>query len=161
MLSILAEDGACILLPARRLEEGLHKAAELQIAGVVGGLAEVGVDAQAGHFLAVAFGIGRSNHDDGRAGAAPAAAQMTGDFVAGTAGEIDIQQDQVGAGRGGIGIGVFEEANGLFAVREDVEVGVELRGLKGLADQEDIGAVIFDEQDARTPPAGGRFRGGR
>ena len=62
-------------------------------------------------------------------------------------GEIEIEEDQAGAGCVEVGALVVQEAEGLFAVDGHVDGYGRVEGAEGLLHQADVGGVVFDDKD--------------
>jgi len=61
--------------------------------------------------------------------------------------KVQVEQDEVGPLRGGVLALAPQEAHGLLAVADDVEVVGELRLLERSSGEHDVGRVVLDEED--------------
>ena len=68
--------------------------------------------------------------------------------------KIDVENDDIGTGLGGIGVDLVEKLNGLLAVPHDLEVDGKVRPFDGSLDEIRIRLVVLDDED--LPPRGRR-----
>jgi len=65
--------------------------------------------------------------------------------------QVNIQDYQVGTGRGVVAIRMVEEMSSFFAILDYMDLDLDSHGFDGFADQENVGRVILDDQDLRVP----------
>ncbi len=69
------------------------------------------------------------------------------EFVAGDAGQIEVEKDQLGSGSVLPGGTSMEKVEGTGTVRDDVKLEVGGHLLECLAGEQDVGGVVLDEEE--------------
>ena len=64
--------------------------------------------------------------------------------------QVDVQDHQARAGRRFVAVGIIEETRCLFAVFDDMDRNMDATGLDGFPDKENVGGVVFNDQNMRV-----------
>lgn len=71
---------------------------------------------------------------------------MAQNVDAAAARQVEVKQNEVRTKRA-IVAGAVEEADSFFAVLDNMKVDLNFRGGDGLAHEENVGSIIFDDED--------------
>ncbi len=123
---------------------GLENAEE---AVEVGGFGEVAVSEALVSFANVAFGSGGGEDGDRDEAQGEMGFDLLEQVFGVELGEIEIEEDEAGAGRVEIGALVVKEVQGLFAVYGDVDGDGRVEGAEGFLHEADVGRVVFDDEN--------------
>jgi hypothetical protein len=147
-------DGGDIEPEARGGLENAEEAVE------VGGFGEIAVGEALVSIANVAIGGGCGEDGDGDEAEGEMGLDLLEEFFGVEFGEIEIEEDEAGAGRVGVGALVVEEAEGLFAVNDDVDGDGRVEGAEGLLHEADVGGVVFDDENVSLVQDSGYISGG-
>ena len=135
----------------RRGQPLSNQIAELQELVIRRWLAEIGLGAAENDPFPILGGIRGRDHNDGCIFAPMTLAQVLKDLDAMFLRQVNIQDYQVGTGRGVVAIRMVEEMSSFFAILDYMDLDLDSHGFDGFADQENVGRVILDDQDLRVP----------
>jgi hypothetical protein len=96
------------------------------------------------HGIAIFFGIRGRNHNHARVFAPSAIPKVPQHFVPIPLREIQVQQHQVRTRCAVFTIGRIEETDGVFSVRNHMQIGFDFRKRNRFADEKQVRMIILD-----------------
>ena len=133
-------------------EQTANHLADLEEGFVSGWFWKVGRSSQGSAFGPIRLRVGGRHHNHGNKGASLTSSKARKHLKSAGSGDVQIEKKQLGAGYILIRINPGYDSNGLFAVRHDLEINIQMMSSDRLVHQEHIRLTILDQQDRKTAP---------